>query len=143
MGEYKNDAQRKAVHASRADGGEGAPSKMINSGNITTNASSIGKAIGSFGLGKIMQGLVPQNSMNNQSLQNHINTYHQDDAQPVTDFAAQRTQERDEAILNPMDTNVIGSIQQPNAYNQTGFSSGAMGVSNQIFNTPEERNKII
>jgi hypothetical protein len=142
MGEYKNDGQRKAVHASRADGGEGAPSKMINSSNITTNASSISKAIGSFGLGNIMQGLVPQNNMNNQSLQNHVSTYHQDDAQPVTDFAAQRTRERDQAILNPMDTSMIGNIQ-PNVYNQTGFSGGAMDVSNQMFNTPDERNKII
>ena len=25
---YKSDAQRKAVHASKADGGKGAPSKM-------------------------------------------------------------------------------------------------------------------
>ncbi len=49
---------------------------------------------------------------------------------------------QDEAILNPVETQIGGNIQ-PGAYNLTGFSQGAVDASNQMFNTPEERNKII
>ena len=45
-------------------------------------------------------------------------------------------------ILNPMETTMRGNIQ-PGAYNATGFSNGMVNNANQIFNTSEERNKII
>ena len=47
-----------------------------------------------------------------------------------------------EDIVNPPSSTIQGNIQ-PNAYNATGFSSGMVDNANQIFNTPEERNKII
>ncbi len=47
-----------------------------------------------------------------------------------------------EDIVNPPSSTIPGNIQ-PNAYNATGFSSGMVDNANQIFNTPEERNKII
>ena len=47
-----------------------------------------------------------------------------------------------EDIVNPPSSTIPGNIQ-PGAYNETGFSSGMVDNANQIFNTPEERNKII
>lgn len=47
-----------------------------------------------------------------------------------------------ENIVNPPSSTIQGNIQ-PNAYNATGFSSRMVDNANQIFNTPEERNKII
>ena len=47
-----------------------------------------------------------------------------------------------ENIINPPSSTMQGNIQ-PGAYNQTGFSSGAMDTADQVFNTPDERNKII
>ena len=58
------------------------------------------------------------------------------------DFEAQRINEIDQRILNPMETTMGGNIQ-PGVYNTTGFSNGMIDNANQIFNTPEERNKII
>ena len=55
---------------------------------------------------------------------------------------AQRINEIDQRILNPMETTMRGNIQ-PGAYNATGFSNGMVNNANQIFNTSEERNKII
>ena len=47
-----------------------------------------------------------------------------------------------ENIVNPVSAVMQGNIQ-PGAYNQTGFSSGMVDAADQVFNTPEERNKII
>jgi len=47
-----------------------------------------------------------------------------------------------ENIINPPSSTMQGNIQ-PGAYNQTGFSPGAMDTADQVFNTPDERNKII
>lgn len=47
-----------------------------------------------------------------------------------------------ENIVNPVSAVMQGNIQ-PGAYNQTGFSSGMVDTADQVFNTPEERNKII
>ncbi len=47
-----------------------------------------------------------------------------------------------ENIVNPPSSTIQGNIQ-PGAYNQTGFSAGAMDTADQVFNTPDERNKII
>ena len=47
-----------------------------------------------------------------------------------------------ENIVNPPSSTMQGNIQ-PGAYNQTGFSAGAMDTADQVFNTPDERNKII
>jgi len=47
-----------------------------------------------------------------------------------------------ENIVNPPSSTIQGNIQ-PGAYNQTGFSAGAVDTANQVFNTPDERNKII
>tara|TARA_R100001443_G_scaffold83412_1_gene90242 strand:+ start:746 stop:1102 length:357 start_codon:yes stop_codon:yes gene_type:complete len=60
----------------------------------------------------------------------------------TSDFEAQRINEIDQRILNPMETTMGGNIQ-PGVYNTTGFSNGMVDNANQIFNTPEERNKII
>ena len=57
-------------------------------------------------------------------------------------FEAQRINEIDQRILNPMETTMRGNIQ-PGAYNATGFSNAMVNNANQIFNTSEERNKII
>ena len=47
-----------------------------------------------------------------------------------------------ENIVNPPSSTMQGNIQ-PGAYNQTGFSTGAIDTADQVFNTPDERNKII
>ena len=45
-------------------------------------------------------------------------------------------------LINPPSADMIGNIQ-PMGYNETGFSNEMVRNSEQIFNTPEERNKII
>ncbi len=75
------------------------------------------------------------------SLQQHLERDHGQGRDTVDLNEGLKTLQ-DEAILNPTETTMGGNIQ-PGAYNLTGFSEGTIDASNQMFNTPEERNKII
>tara|TARA_B100001175_G_scaffold265200_1_gene235449 strand:+ start:8592 stop:8969 length:378 start_codon:yes stop_codon:yes gene_type:complete len=102
------------------------------------NATLTGRTGGLAGIANLMMTA----SKNNNSISNHEATMHQGEQMDTTNFEAQRINELDQRILNPMETTMTGNIQ-PGAYNETGFSKGMVNNANQIFNTPEERNKII
>ena len=78
------------------------------------------------------------------AIKKHEGAMHQDEAKPQTigSTSVEGIQSVQNNLINPPSAEMTGNIQ-PGVYNQTGFSQGTMGTADQVFNTPEERNKII
>ena len=92
---------------------------------------------------KSIQELMMNASSVSAAVKKHEGAMHQDEAPQatgITDIAGLREVQNN--LINPPSTEMTGNIQ-PGVYNQTGFSQGSVGTADQVFNTPEERNKII
>ena len=90
---------------------------------------------------KSIQELMMNASSVSAAIKKHEGAMHQDESQtgPNTVEGIQSVQNN---LINPPSAEMTGNIQ-PGVYNQTGFSQGSVDTADQVFNTPEERNKII
>ena len=93
---------------------------------------------------KSIQELMMNASSVSAAIKKHEGAMHQDGSQ--TEVTGPNTVEGIQSVqnnlINPPSAEMTGNIQ-PGVYNQTGFSQGSVDTADQVFNTPEERNKII
>ena len=89
-----------------------------------------------------IQELVMNASRTNAAISKHEARMHQDESEATNSNTVEGIRSVQSNLINPPSVEMTGNIQ-PGAYNQTGFSQGTIDTADQVFNTPEERNKII
>ena len=89
-----------------------------------------------------IQELVMGASRTNAAISKHESRMHQDEGGATNSSTVEGIRSVQDNLINPSSAGMIGNIQ-PMGYNETGFSNEMVRNSEQIFNTPEERNKII
>ena len=118
-GGYKNAAQRRAVHASKADGGKGNPNKMV---------SPLG-----FGAGGASIAGIPSGMFGSLGANPSINSLTNANAMAAQEAAARQINRGAQAAVQPMGSGIVFDNVEDNTFARGRFNPSAQNVAMGMF----------